>query len=82
MSVHCKFRIRGASAHQTVGGIRCYQELGVDLLGVGLLTEGLSGNPDRIERFSTSVAPQVRAATPTRRSPAGRFQPGDPSPPE
>ena len=54
----------------------------VDYRRVGLLTEDLSENLNRIERSITTVALLVRAAIPTRRSPAGRFRPGAPSPPE
>ena len=46
-------------AHQVAGDIRRYQELGVDHLGVGLLTDDLSESLERIERFMTSVASLV-----------------------
>ena len=43
-----------------VGDIRRYQDLGVDHLGVGLLTDDLSESLDRIEGFMTTVAPLVQ----------------------
>ncbi len=49
-----------AETHQTVGDIRRYQDLGVDHLGVVLLTDDLSGSLDRIERFMTTVEPLVQ----------------------
>jgi hypothetical protein len=42
------------------GDIRRYQDLGVDHLGVGLLTDDLSESLDRIEGFMTTVAPLVQ----------------------
>lgn len=47
------------SAHQVAGDIRRYRNLGVDHMGVGLLTEDLSENLERIERFMTSVVTLV-----------------------
>ena len=40
--------------------IRLYQDLGVDYLGVVLLTDDLSESLDRIERFMTTVASLVQ----------------------
>ncbi len=48
------------SAQQVAGDIRRYQDLGVDHLGVGLLTDDLSESLDRIEGFMTTVAPLVQ----------------------
>ena len=47
------------TVRQVAGDIRRYQDLGVDHLGVGLLTDDLSESLERIERFMTSVVPLV-----------------------
>ena len=47
------------TVEQVAGDIRRYQDLGIDHLGVGLLTDDPSESLERIERFMSSVAPLV-----------------------